>query len=277
MIQMVQTGKQKIVQANAPKPVPKPGEVLLRPIKSGICGSDIHAYYGEHPFMTTPIVLGHEFFAVIESIGEEGKNFSAGDRVTAMPQLYCNECKNCRDGRYNICDSLKVIGCQVAGSMQEFFCVPERLVLKLPDTITPEEGAMLEPLAVGVHACKRAGVSGKRVLVQGAGTIGILTAQAALALGAAEAAVSDYNRNRLSLAKDCGVNHAVDLNETSTSDALQNLWGDERADLIIECVGAQGTITEAVKAARKGSDIVVAGVFPANISVDMGLVQDKEL
>ena len=279
MLRMTLESLKTIVATNMPPQYPAECEVLIRPSRSGICGSDIHAYYGKHPFMSFPIVLGHEFSATVESLGSQADSTSLrpGDRVTAMPQLYCGDCLPCRAGRYNICNSLKVIGCQTPGSMQTLLAVDERLVLRLPDEVSMDEGAMLEPLSVGVHACKRVGLNGKRVLVQGAGTIGNLTAQAAKALGAKEVAVSDYNVNRLDLVSQCGATHIVNLNIECTAKALDRLWGDERADVIIECVGVQGTIAEAVSAARKGTDIVIAGVFGDEISVNMGLVQDKEL
>ena len=252
------------------------GEVLIEIKRMGICGSDIHAYYGEHPFVPAPITLGHEFSGVVTALGEGVKNIKIGDRVTAMPQIYCGECYNCKIGRYNICSSLTVIGCQCAGAGQKLLPVNSRLIIKLPDAMSMDRGAMLEPAAVGVHACKRAGgVKDKKIIVMGAGTIGNLTAQSALAMGAASVIITDKSAHRLELAKQCGISHTA-TPESLRARVAEN-FGADGADIIIECVGVGETVDQAVQIARKGTDIVIAGVFGKCASVDMGLVQDKEL
>jgi len=272
------TAPEKITRGEVPAPVAEPHEVVIKVVRSGICGSDVHAYYNKHPFISLPIVIGHEFSGEIAEVGSGVTGFNPGDRVTVMPQIYCEDCLNCRAGRYNICSSLKVIGCQTTGASQELLAVDSKLTLKLPDSISYDQGAMLEPVSVGIHACRRAGdTTNKKVVVQGAGTIGNLAAQAAKALGASSVMISDMNQPRLELAKKCGVEHTVNIEKSDLSTEIRNIWGEDGADLFIECVGLQSSIDQAINIARKGSDIIVAGVFGSLTTVNMGLVQDKEL
>ncbi|MCL2528365.1 MAG: alcohol dehydrogenase catalytic domain-containing protein, partial [Defluviitaleaceae bacterium] len=276
MLQMTLSGPKTITPGDVPPPKAAPGQAIIKIVRTGICGSDIHAYYEKHPFMPLPIVPGHEFSGIVTELGQGVCGVAAGDRVTVMPQLFCGECRNCKAGRYNICSSLQVIGCQVPGSAQEFLAVDASLILKLPESMSFDQGAMLEPVAVGIHACKRAGgVAGKRVVVQGAGTIGNLTAQAAKALGAESVLITDLSPSRLALAKSCGIDHAV--NAADLAEEINKLWGPDGADVFIECVGVTSTIEQAINIARKGTDIIVAGVFSDLSNVNMGLVQDKEL
>ena len=280
MLQMTLTAPETITKGETQVPEPASGEVVVKIERSGICGSDIHAYYDKHPFISLPIVTGHEFSGTIAKLGEGVSQLAVGDRVTVMPQIYCDECLNCRSGRYNICMALKVIGCQTTGASQEMLAVDARLVIKLPDDMSFDVGAMLEPIAVGIHACKRAsdgGVEGKNVLVQGAGTIGNLAAQAAKALGAKSVMITDLIDPRLLIATECAIDHVVNVSKQDLSAEIEKQWGFDGADIIIECVGLQSAIDQAINIGRKGSDIIVAGVYGDYATVNMGLVQDKEL
>ena len=278
MLQMTLVSPETITKSNVPEPKAAKGQVVVKIIRSGICGSDIHAYYGKHPFISLPVVPGHEFSGIVAEVGEGVKDFAIGDRVTVMPQLFCGECRNCKVGRYNICSSLKVIGCQDPGASQEKLAVDAKLVLKLPEGMDFDRGAMLEPVAVGIHACQRAGgVEQKRVLVLGAGTIGNLAAQAAKAMGAEAVMITDISEKRLDLAKKCGIDYTVNIDKADLASEISKVWGADGADVIIECVGVGAAIEQAIQVGRKGSDIIVAGVFGDMATVNMGLVQDKEL
>ena len=280
MIQMTLSAPKTITMSEAPVPEPKAGEVVIKIESSGICGSDIHAYYNKHPFVSLPIITGHEFSGTISATGAGVTDFKIDDRVTVMPQVYCEDCLNCKAGRYNICSTLKVIGCQTPGASQEYLAVDAKLVLKLPDEMSFDTGAMLEPIAVGIHACKRAtggGVKDKKVVVQGAGTIGNLAAQAAKVLGADSVIITDMIDTRLEVAKKCGIDRTINIAKQNTVQEIEKHFGKNAADVIIECVGVQSAIDQAINIGRKGSDIIVAGVFGDHTTVNMGLVQDKEL
>jgi L-iditol 2-dehydrogenase len=278
MLQAVLQMPEKVIFREIKRPVPASGQVLIKVERIGICGSDIHAYYGKHPYIKAPIVQGHEFSGLIAEVGERVEGLAPGDNVTVMPQLVCGQCYPCKHGNYHICNQLKVIGCQAEGAAQEYIAVNSKLVVRLPENMNYEEGAMVEPVAVGAHAVGRLGnVEGLNVLVLGAGPIGNLTAQVAKGLGAKSVMITDVSNYRLGVARECGIEHAVNTSSEELIQALDKAFSPDRADAILECVGVQETIGQAIRAARKGSDIIVVGVFAERPSVDIGLVQDKEL
>jgi L-iditol 2-dehydrogenase len=180
---------------------------------------------------------------------------------------------------YHICETLKVMGFQTDGAAQEFFPVDADKVLKVPEHVSLDQAAMVEPVAVAVHALSRAreDLAGKKVLVLGAGTIGNLTAQAASAMGASAVMVTDISAYKLERARACGIELVVNTAQEDLGQAILRHFGPSRADLILECVGVQETISQAVENARKGTTIIVVGVFGTKPVVDLGLVQDREL
>jgi L-iditol 2-dehydrogenase len=278
MRQAVLIEPQKVIIQDVPQPEPGPGQVLVQVRRIGVCGSDIHAYYGKHPYIRCPIVQGHEFAGRITRVGPHVKELRAGDDITVMPQLVCGQCYPCRHGNYHICNSLKVIGCQAEGAAQEFLAVDQELVVKLPAGMDYDSGAMVEPVAVGAHAVGRLGsVEGKKVLVLGAGPIGNLTAQVARGLGAAAVAISDLSDFRLEVAGACRIPHTVNPATRDLAAEVRGAFGPDGADVILECVGVEETVGQAVSLARKGTDIVIVGVFGERPRIDIGLVQDKEL
>jgi L-iditol 2-dehydrogenase len=276
MLAFTLSAPQTFIRGEVPEPKALKGEAVIQIKRSGICGSDVHAYYGKHPYISLPVIPGHEFSGIITEVGEGVTNVKPGDPCTVMPQLYCKTCFNCLSGRYNICENLKVIGCQAPGASQEYLAVDAGLILLLGD-MSFDRGAMLEPVSVGIHACRRVPVKGKKVVVQGAGAIGNLTAQTAKALGAEAVIITDINAARLALAATCGADYTVDVSKKDLGTEITRHFGKDGADIIIECVGLADTIGQTIQTARKGSDIVVAGVFAEKAMVDFGLVQDKEL
>jgi L-iditol 2-dehydrogenase len=263
---------------NVEEPFPDAGQVVIRVMRIGICGSDIHVYHGLHPYTSYPVVQGHEVSGTVWRTGSRVEHLAPGDKVTFMPQVTCGHCYPCRNGMEHICDSLKVMGFQTMGAAQEYFVIDAEKVLRLPPDMSFEDAALIEPISVAVHALRRAhGVSGKGVVVLGAGTIGNLVAQVARATGARDVLLTDISEYKLDKAHRCGLEHTVNTSTSDLSQAILALYGSDKADLIIECVGAQETISQAVLNARKGSQIVVVGVFGKPPSVDMGLVQDREL
>ena len=269
---------QQIVQEEVPVPQPGPGEVLVAVKNVGICGSDIHAYYGQHPYISCPVVPGHEFAGVVTRVGDGVDEAWLGKRVTALPSLVCGKCYNCRNGRFNICQGLKVIGCQSDGALAEFVKAPADKLFPLPDEMSWETATLVEPLAVAVHAVRIAGdIVGQRVVIYGGGTIGLLVMQVAKAYGAKEVILSEPDAFRRNLAKELGANHVIDPGAIQPSRWLEDKFGPEGIDLSFECVGIEATVHQAILSSRKGTTIVIVGVFSKPIMVDMGLVQDREL
>jgi len=278
MKQAVMTSPGQIELRDVPVPQVNPGDVLLRIKRIGVCGSDIHVWHGKHALTPYPVVQGHEVCGVVEKIAPGVRGLKPGDIATFQPQVTCGTCYPCTHGAPHICDSLKVMGFQTTGAGSEFFAVAADKVLKLPAGMNPEHGAMIEPAAVAVHALGRAGdVRGRKILVLGAGPIGNLVAQAAKGLGAAAVTITDVSPFRLDLAGECGVDARVNVAQADLGTAVRERFGESKADLILECVGSPQTIGQAVAVARKGTDIIVVGVFGDKPTVDMGTVQDREL
>jgi len=277
MKQAVMLKPRKIALRDVEPPSPGRGEVRRRVRRIGICGSDVHVWHGKHPYTGYPVVQGHEFSAEVESRGKGVKGLRKGDKVTALPQVVCGKCAPCRRGDYHVCDTLKVEGFQAPGCAQELFVTDASKVVKLPKKFTFEQGAMVEPAAVAVHAVSRApDVDGKNVAVLGAGPIGNLVAQAARARGA-RVLLTEVGEDRLDVARRCGIRaRSCPLDET-LREARRRVFGKHNLDVVFECVGIEQTLTEAVGAVGKGGTIIVVGVFGARPHVDVGLVQDREL
>lgn len=261
----------------APAPEAGPGEALLAPERVGICGSDMHAWHGLHPFITPPVVPGHEFSATVCD-APQGSGYTSGDRVTVEPNLVCGECIHCKEGRYNICDSLKVIGCQTPGAMADYLTVPVEKLIPLPDSVDFEDACLIEPLAVGIHALRRARFQpGESVLILGAGTIGLMCLQAARAMGAGAKVVTDLQEWRLDLARSLGADAVARADDPDLRAAIRRAMGPDGADIILECVGFPRAMKQAVEVSRKGGRIVVVGVHGEPVDLNVGLVQDWEL
>lgn len=278
MLQQVMTEPGRIEFRDIPVPEPGQGQVLVKIMEIGVCGSDIHVYHGEHPFTSYPVTQGHEVSGVIEKLGEDVRGLEVGQKVTIQPQVVCGECWPCRNGKYNLCEKLKVMGFQTTGVASEYFAVDAGKVTPLPEEMSLEEGAMIEPLAVAVHAVRRAGdVTGKDICVLGAGPIGILVAQAAKGLGAGRVMVTDVSGLRLRKARECGADAVVNTRERDFGEAFVEFFGPDKADVIYDCAGNDVTMGQAIKYARKGSTIILVAVFAKMASVDLAVLNDHEL
>ena len=251
-------------------------EILIEVKVCGICGSDIHTYFGKHPFVKKyPLIQGHEFSGTVADLGKDVENFVIGQKVTAQPQVVCGTCYNCKIGRYNICSDLKVFGFQLNGCMRKYFPVPSKKVIPLPESISYEQGALIEPLSVAVHSVKKAGsLLGKKVLILGSGTIGRLTSSVAKCFGVGKVMITDISDFRLQIAKKFS-DYQVNILKKDIIKEVKKYFGEP--DLIFECVGVEDAVNSAIEIARKGSKILIVGVFSNPVLINIGLVQDKEL
>lgn len=273
---LIQTGEFLIEEVNIPKV--EPNQVLIEVKIAGICGSDLHTFLGKHPFVKPPIVLGHEFSGTIKKLGSnlERSQFSIGQRVTIEPSITCGKCYNCSIGRYNICEVLQVIGSQINGGYAHYVAVPASNLISLSNDLSFEDGAMMEPLAVAVHASNIGKIEiNDSVLIIGAGTIGLLLAQVAKAKGA-KVVVSDIIDSRLELARKLGVDDCINSNKVDLQQELLNFYPNG-ADIIFECVGVPFTLQQSIEIARKGSRIVIVGVPEGSCSIPVHFIQDREL
>lgn len=278
MLQQVMTEPGKIEFREIPIPEIKDDEVLIKMTHIGICGSDIHVFHGEHPFTSYPVTQGHEVSGEIISVGKDVADFKPGQKVTIQPQVTCGKCHPCRHGKYNLCEELKVMGFQTTGMASQFFVTDAARVIALPENVSPVEGAMIEPLAVAVHAIRRAGdVSGLKIVVLGAGPIGNLVAQTAKGLGAAEVMITDISDFRLKKAAECGIDHCVNTKSENLGEAIAKAYGADKADVIYDCAGNNVTMGQAIQYARKGSMIILVAVFASMASIDLAVANDHEL
>ena len=267
-----------VIVEEVPDPIPGPDEVLLDIVYAGICGSDMHAFLGEHPFIPLPATPGHEFSGRVSSVGENVRGLKPGDRVVCEPNLVCGHCFNCRTGRYNICENLVVMGCQGDGAMAQKFIAPADKTILIPDQLSLRDAVLVEPLAVGVHAARRAGdLFGKNVVILGAGTIGLMVLACVRQAGAAHIIITDLSARRLSLAEKMGASQTLNAGRKNEVEQIHAAQPYEGIDVIFECVGVEKSIRDAMAIVRKGGRIVVCGVFGSETTVRMVDVQDREL
>ena len=278
MLQQVMTKPGEITFREIPVPKPGPDQVLVKIKKIGICGSDIHVYHGSHPYTSYPVTQGHEVAGQVVALGEYVRDVQPGDKVTIEPQVFCGRCYPCLHGKYNLCEKLKVMGFQTTGTASEYFAVDSSKVTKLPDNLSYGEGAMIEPLAVTIHAAKRfPELKGANTVVLGCGPIGILLIQSLKALGVAHVLATDISDTRLALAKELGADWVVNTKNEDYAEALAAAYGPDKADVVYECAGSDITMEQAIQNARKGSVIILVAVFGKRASVDLAKLNDSEL
>lgn len=278
MLQQVMTAPGEIEFREVAIPEIKDNQVKIKIRKIGICGSDIHVYHGKHPFTTYPVTQGHEVSGEIVELGKEVKDLRIGQKVTIQPQVVCGKCHPCRHGKYNLCEELKVMGFQTTGVASQYFVTENSKVTPLPEEMSDDEGAMIEPLAVAVHAVNRAGdVKGLKIAVLGAGPIGNLVAQAAKGMGAESVLITDISDIRLEKAKECGVAYTANTKREDFGEAMLRCFGPDKADVIYDCAGNDITMGQAIKYARKGSTIILVAVYEGMAAVDLAVLNDHEL
>lgn len=278
MLQQVMTAPYEIKFREVPVPKAAPGQAVLRIHRIGVCGSDIHVYHGKHPFTSYPVTQGHEVSGEIVELGEGVSGLRLGQRVTVEPQVVCGRCYPCRHGKYNLCENLKVMGFQTTGTASEYFAVDASKITPLPEEMDFDLGAMLEPLAVAVHAVGRMGsVKGLKVAVLGAGPIGNLVAQTAKGQGADSVLITDVSDVRLEKARQCGVEYTVNTKNKDFGEAMVECFGPDKADVIYDCAGNDITMGQAIRYARKGSTIILVAVYAGMANVDLAVLNDHEL
>jgi L-iditol 2-dehydrogenase/threonine 3-dehydrogenase len=253
-------------------------QLLLNIKRIGICGSEIHSYHGLHPATFYPVVQGHEYSAQVVAVGKDVKIAKAGDFVTARPQLVCGECNPCKRGQYNVCEHLRVQAFQADGAAQDYFVMDEERVVRLPEGMSLDYGAMVEPAAVGAHSTSRAGdLTGKNVVVTGAGTIGNLVAQFAIARGAKKVLITDISDFRLDIAKRCGTVNTLNVAKTSLKEGVKEFFGDEGFQVGFEVAGVESSIRSLMECIGKGSTIVIVAVFDKDPALSMFYLGEHEL
>lgn len=251
----------------------------------GICGSDVHYWQkGQcgHFVLEEPMIMGHEASGVVAKIGSKVKNLTVGDRVAIEPGVPCRYCEFCKTGRYHLCpDMIFCATPPVHGNLVRYYKHAADFCFKLPDHVTMEEGALLEPLAVGIHACKRGGVSaGHVVLVLGAGPIGLLTMLTAKAFGAHKVLIIDILQSRLDFAKSLGADYTLligkDSNEAELVRKIHEIL-EGHPDVSFDASGAQATVRLALLATKSGGVAVLVGMGAPEQTVPLAGALSREV
>ncbi|MEJ7650643.1 MAG: alcohol dehydrogenase catalytic domain-containing protein [Nakamurella sp.] len=268
----------------APAPVPAAGEALVRLVAVGICGSDVHAAHGRHPFVPLPYHPGHEILGVVVDFGPDvaadvAADVPVGARVVIEPIHACGACKYCLDGRYNLCATMRFFGCGTpVGGMSDLFVIKADRLVPIPDELADLQAVLIEPLSTPVHAVSLAGpdLRGRSVAILGAGTIGLLTLAAARRAGAERIAVTDVLPGKRELARRLGADAVFDSADPTVVAQVREFLGTS-ADVVFDCVAVQTTVDQAIGMALKGGTVVIVGVPAAPVIVPLPEVQDLQV
>lgn len=275
---LVYTAPEQLQIQERPIPQPAANEVRIKISYCGICGSDVHGYLGKTGRRIPPMVMGHEFSGVIDSVGGSVTNFSIGQPVTVEPLLFCGNCEACRSNMTNMCIDKAFLGVfSRDGAMMEYICVPQQYVVPLSKNIPLQYGAAVEALAVGYRGSKQAGdLRGKNVLIIGAGTIGLMTLIFVLRQKPAAVVVSDLSDARLKIAASFGAG-TVNPSEESISACLVEHFGQGQADVTIEVVGSNPTVRQSIDLLKNGGTSVWIGNSARIVEVPMQEIVTREL
>lgn len=262
---LVLTDYFKFEYKDVPEPVCQDDGVIVNVKACAICGSDVHGYDGTSGRRQPPIIMGHEASGVITEIGKNVTMFKVGDRVTFDSTIYCGKCWYCRRGMVNLCENRMVLGVACddyrnPGAMAEYVAVPERVLYKLPDGVTYTQAAAVEPLSIAMHAAAMSRVKlGDRVVVVGAGTIGLLITQVIKAAGVTELIVADLDDTKLEVAKQLGATRVINSGKEDVAAIVQEMTGGLGADVAFEAVGITPTLNTAIDSVRMGGNVVMVG------------------
>ncbi|MER2171040.1 MAG: 2,3-butanediol dehydrogenase [Psychrobacillus psychrodurans] len=264
------------------EPVISSGQVKVKVEWAGICGSDLHAYLhglsmeahslsGQKP----PLTLGHEFSGTIVEVADDVTSHRVGERVAIEPLIYCGECYACKRGYYNQCSKVGFVGLNRDGGFADYVIVDNNMVHVLPDSVSFEEGALVEPTAVSFYAVRESKLkAGDSIAIFGAGPIGLLTLLSAKAAGATKIIVIDLSEERLEKAKDLGATTIINGMRDDIVETIHELT-DGGVSVAFECAGAQPTMTSAVASVKQGGQVMAIAVFAKPISIDMGQLMFK--
>jgi L-iditol 2-dehydrogenase len=264
-----------VVMEQRPIPALDEDAVLIEVGAVGICGSDVHYFrhgrIGSY-VVESPLVLGHETAGTVVEVGAKAEGLEVGDRVAIEPGRTCGRCDECRSGAYNLCARVEFHGTPpIDGTLQRFVAVPADLAFRLPADMTIEQGALVEPLAVAVWACRKAGVTaGQRVLITGAGPVGLLALQTARAFGAGHVAVTDLDLQKADLSKRLGADEFVDA---AAPEALSDGY-----DVHIECSGSVAAARAGIeRLAPRGIAVLVGMGDASDLGIQVSVIQQREL
>ncbi|MBI1386404.1 MAG: L-threonine 3-dehydrogenase [Rhizobiales bacterium] len=260
---------------DVPEPVAGPDDVLIRVKRAAICGTDMHIYNWDAWAAATvpvPLVVGHEYMGVVEAVGADVEGVKVGDRVAGEGHLVCRRCRNCRAGREHLCRNTKGVGVNRPGAFTELIAIPEHNVYRLPDAVSDEVGAILDPLGNAVHTALSFDLVGEDVLITGAGPIGLMAAAIARHVGARHVVITDPNPKRRAAAADFGVTRAVDPTVEKLADVMGELGMTEGFDVGLEMAGAPAAVRDMIAAMNHGGKIALLGIPSEPFAIDWNAV-----
>jgi L-iditol 2-dehydrogenase len=273
----------QFVCEEVPAPVAGPADVIVAVKACGICGSDVHGMDGSTGRRRPPIIMGHEAAGVISSLGSGVIGWKAGDRVTFDSTIYCGHCEFCRRGLINLCDNRRVLGVSCEdyrqnGAFAEYVAVPQHILYRLPDGLTFEHAALVEPFAIALHAIRRAPPTlNDTVVVVGAGMIGLALVQALSQAGCGRLIAVDVAADRLALAAKCGATTAINSATEEAPAAILRLTRGLGADLAFEAVGLPATVDLTLRCLRKGGAATLVGNVTPKVEFPLQTAVTREL
>jgi L-iditol 2-dehydrogenase len=280
---LVLTAPSQLEVTDFPKPVPADDEVLLRIHACGICGSDIHGWDGSTGRRRPPLIMGHEAAGEIVAVGPRVERWRSGDRVTFDSTISCGACPYCARGEVNLCDHRRVVGVAPVeyrqhGAFAEFLAVPARILYALPNGLTYQQAAMVEPVSIAIHAVQRVRLApNATAVVVGAGMIGLFVIQALRWAGASRIIAVDLADNRLALARELGATDTLRSDLMDVPAEVARLTGGNGADVALEVVGVSATLNLAIASVRRGGSVVLVGNLAAKTDFPLQAVVTREL
>ena len=270
------------------EPSPGPGDVKIKVAWAGICGTDLHEYLGgpifipsgtKHPLSNdmAPIVMGHEYCGVVSELGEGVKNVAVGDRVTVEPIFACANCQPCRDGKYNLCDQLGFVGLSGGwGGFAAYSVVPSRMIHKMPDDLSMEQGALVEPAAVALHAVRVSKLkAGDKVAVFGTGPIGLLVVEALRIAGASEIYAVEPSETRRAKALQLGATHGIDPTAEDPVEAIKAIT-EIGVSIAFEVTGVPAVLKQSIDSTHYEGQMLVVSIWEGEASFQPNTVVLRE-
>ncbi len=265
---------------DVPKPTIGPNDLLIKIIKTAICGTDIHIFNWDEWAQKTipvPMVVGHEFFGIVEEVGTAVAGYSPGDRVSGEGHITCGYCRNCRAGKRHLCRNTKGIGVNTQGCFAEYLCLPATNAFKIPQDIPDNVAAIFDPLGNAVHTAISFDLVGEDVLITGAGPIGIMSCAIAKHVGARHIVITDINEERLELARNMGATLAINAKNRTIQEATEELQMAEGFDVGLEMSGNKQAFRDMLAAMNHGGSLALLGIMPDEVAIDWSQIIFKGL
>lgn len=265
---------------DAPMPTMGPFDLLIRPIKTAICGTDVHIYQWDawsQKTIPVPITIGHEFVGIVEKVGDQVKGFKVGDRVSGEGHQVCGQCTNCRSGKQHLCSKTKGLGIQIHGCFADYFTIPATNAILVPEDISDDVASFFDPLGNAVHTALSFDLVGEDVLITGAGPIGIMAIAIARHAGAKRIVITEVNPYRIALAQKMNPTRIVDLTKETLPDAMKELGINDGFGVGLEMSGHPSALHQMIDALIPGGKIALLGILPDGGGIDWTKVIFKGL